>query len=191
MGAFYQPEAVIVDLSALATLPAREFFSGWAEIVKAALIQEASFFEWLENNVQALRNRDIQALTVAVQRACEIKRDIIEGDELESKGLREFLNLGHTFAHGIEHVLGYGSWLHGEAVAVGLVLAARLSAFKGMLTSVDANRISVLLEQFSLPIQLPPDMNCDMLIEAMQMDKKVRDGRLRFVLLESSWKIFS
>lgn len=184
IGAFYQPKAVITDLNTLNTLPPREFNAGIAEIIKVALICDKEFFIDLEENIACLLQRDLNYLQATVKRACEIKRDIINADEKEKTGQRVLLNLGHTFGHAIEQLLGYGYWLHGEAVAVGLVLAAELSCYLGLISSYEVNRIRELLKKIPLPTQLPKEIAQDSLLIAMYRDKKVTNERPRLVLLE-------
>ncbi len=185
IGAFHQPAAVLIDVHTLKTLPEREFKAGIAEIVKAALIRNPALFQRIEQHLDQILDRDPSALLQAIQRACEIKCSIVVADEKETRGERALLNLGHTFGHAIEHTLGYGKWLHGEAVSVGLVLAAQLSASLGWLSSTDVNRIQQLLSRIPLPTRLPNDIDLNALNKAMQMDKKVSEDRLRFVLLKS------
>jgi 3-dehydroquinate synthase len=177
IGAFHQPRAVLIDTDVLDTLPDREFRAGLAEVIKHAVIADAAFFAWLEANVDALLNRDAAALGEAIGRSCEIKAHVVAADEKE-QGVRALLNFGHTFGHAIEHALGYGEWLHGEAVAAGMVMAAALSG-------IDApaiTRLRRLLEAAGLPVS-PPDGCRDRLRAAMEADKKNRQGKLRFVLL--------
>lgn len=184
IGAFHQPSAVIIDIHTLNSLPAREFQAGIAEIIKAALIQDTHFFHWLEKNIELLLARDEKILCHAIARACEIKRDIVAQDEKE-QNQRALLNLGHTFAHAIEQNLGYGRWLHGEAVGVGLILAANLSVATDRLSTSDAERIYKLIQKSNLPTELPNELKYDKLLSAMQGDKKVLANKLRFVLLSA------
>ncbi|AIT62535.1 3-dehydroquinate synthase [Coxiella burnetii] len=184
IGAFHQPKAVIIDLNTLNTLPEREFKAGMAEIVKAALIEDEKFFTDLENKMSDLLQRNFIFLQAVIKRAAEIKRDIVNADEKERSGERALLNLGHTFAHAIERLLGYGQWLHGEAVSAGLVLAAQLSHRKNLLDFESLQRICRLLTQISLPIHFPKSINADELLSAMYMDKKVANERLHLILLE-------
>ena len=186
IGAFHQPAAVITDTQTLATLPARQLSAGFTEIVKAALVSDAEFFAWLEANVSKLLAKDSTALEEAIRRACEIKAAIVAEDERE-RGRRALLNLGHTFGHAIEAAAGYGSMLHGEAVAAGLVLAAELSARTGRLASSDSLRIRELLLLAGLPVETPRIGRARML-ELMRMDKKVEGGRIRLVLLDGIGK---
>ncbi len=179
IGAFHQPVAVLIDLATLDTLPDRELSAGLAEVIKYGLLGDAEFFGWLEDNVAALRRRDRTALACAVRRCCEMKAAIVAADEREA-GSRALLNLGHTFGHAIESVMGYGQWLHGEAVAAGMMMAARASGLDAAAT----RRIRALLEAAGLPVA-PPPVGAGRLRDAMQLDKKVRAGRLRLVLLRA------
>ena len=181
IGAFYQPRCVIADTSTLATLPDREYRAGIAEVVKYGLIYDAAFFQWLEENAAALLARNDAAVVHAIKRSCEIKAEIVGIDEREH-GLRAILNLGHTFGHAIETATGYGTWLHGEAVAVGMAMAADMSARLGWLPETDRDRAVRLLERFGLPVQAPR-IGAERGRELMGMDKKVLDRRLRLVLL--------
>ena len=184
IGAFHQPQAVIIDINTLATLPEREFKAGIAEIIKAALIRDADFFDFLEKNMPQLLKRDPDTILHAIRRSCEIKRDIVVADEKEIIGTRALLNLGHTYAHAIEQVLEYGHWLHGEAVAAGLVYAATLSQQKGWITSTDADRIKKLVTTADLPTAMPASIDAPALLSAMMMDKKVLSNQLHMVLLK-------
>lgn len=179
IGAFYQPQLVLIDTDTLASLPDRELKAGLAEVIKHGVICDADFFAWLEANIDALLARDADAMAHAIQRSCEIKAAVVSEDETE-KGKRTLLNFGHTFAHAIENCLGYGEWLHGEAVAAGMVMAAELSN----IDQADRNRISALIASAGLAVAAP-NINADDLMTAMKMDKKVRAKQLRFVLLKS------
>lgn len=183
IGAFYQPKAVIIDTDSLNTLPKREISAGLAEVIKYGLIRDLSFYEWLEQNIEALMALDQEALTYAIKTSCECKAEVVAADEREG-GVRALLNLGHTFGHAIESHLGYGAWLHGEAVAAGTVMAAQLSQLEGSLTEQDVARIEDLLAKCELPVQGPKGMPVDSYMELMSVDKKALDGRIRFVLLE-------
>jgi 3-dehydroquinate synthase len=183
IGAFYQPQLVVSDISTLSTLPERELSAGLAEVIKYGLIMDRPFFEWLEQNIDSLRNRNAEALAYAVQRSCEDKAAVVGADERES-GQRALLNLGHTFGHAIETGLGYGKWLHGEAVAAGMVMAARMSSRLGDLGDREVARIESLLRRAGLPIEAP-DLGPDRYLELMGHDKKVQDGRLRLVLMKA------
>lgn len=184
IGAFYQPSAVIIDYGLLNTLPLRELRAGLAEIVKAALIKDKQFFIWLEQNFDEILALNDQALASSILQACTIKSDIVIADEKETH-TRALLNLGHTFAHAIEHNLAYSQWLHGEAVSVGLVLAAKLSYNLNYLALNDLNRIITLLSQIGLPIDLPNHLTVTDLIPAMRMDKKIENNKLPFILIRN------
>jgi 3-dehydroquinate synthase len=186
IGAFHQPSAVITDTDTLSTLPDRQLRAGFTEIVKAALVSDGEFFAWLEKNTPRLLARDAGALEEAIRRACAIKAAIVAEDERE-QGRRALLNLGHTFGHAIEAGAGYGLVLHGEAVAAGLVLAAELSARLGRLPGSDALRVRELLLSAGLPVD-PPRLGRTRMLELMGMDKKVKGGELRLVLLEGIGK---
>ncbi|PCJ47713.1 MAG: 3-dehydroquinate synthase [Moraxellaceae bacterium] len=182
IGAFYQPKSVLIDINTLATLPDRELSAGIAEVIKYGLIYDADFFVWLENNMAALMGRDQQALIYAIKRSCEIKAEVVSKDELES-GLRAILNLGHTFGHAIETAMGYGVWLHGEAVSVGMLMAVDLSIRLGWLEDSVADRARALLMQAKLPVVSPDEMTPEKFISLMSVDKKVIDKKIRLVLL--------
>lgn len=182
IGAFYQPQAVFIDLNSLHTLPPREFSAGMAEVIKYAVLGDIEFLEWLEINIEALINQDPEVLAHAVHRCCQMKADIVAADEKES-GVRALLNLGHTFGHAIEAEMGYGNWLHGEAVAAGTVLACRLSEQLGYLHQDDTQRLIKLLSQVNLPVT-PPKMSLEAWLMHMSHDKKVIDGNMRFVVLK-------
>jgi len=183
IGAFYQPQVVIADTSTLKTLDDRQLSAGIAEIIKYGLIREPAFFDWLEQNMQALLDRDDAALSYAILKSCQSKSEVVAADEREG-GQRALLNLGHTFGHAIETGMGYGSWLHGEAVATGMLMAAELSARCNMLDRVCVDRIRNLLEKALLPIKPPDSISTDQFLELMSVDKKNVDGRLRLVLLK-------
>ena len=183
IGAFYQPRAVIADVAALRTLPERELRAGLAEVIKHGLILDEPFTSWLEENIGRLLKRDADALSHAVRRCCEIKAQVVAADERES-GVRALLNFGHTFGHAIETGQGYGSWLHGEAVAAGMIMAAELSVRAGMLSAADLRRVQGLVERAGLPVE-GPAMALERYLELMAVDKKAARGRVRFVLLES------
>lgn len=182
IGAFYQPEAVFADLSVLKTLPEREFSAGMAEVIKYGLLGDATFIHYLEQNMNHLMLQQSDVLAQAVYHCCKMKAEIVALDEKE-QGMRAWLNLGHTFGHAIEAEMGYGVWLHGEAVAAGMVLACRLSEQLGTLSSQDTQRVIALLEQAKLPIA-PPKFAFERWIEHMQHDKKVADGIMRFIGLD-------
>lgn len=182
IGAFYQPEAVIADTAVLSTLPRRELSAGLAEIIKYGAIIDTTFFDWLEQNCQRLLDLDPAALAYAIARSCEIKAEVVRQDEREG-GLRAILNFGHTFAHAIESAMGYGTWLHGEAVGCGMVMAADLSVRLGYLSPIDRDRIRNLVAAAGLPVQAP-DLGIATWLEWMQVDKKNEDGQIRFILLK-------
>jgi 3-dehydroquinate synthase len=182
IGAFYQPQAVLADTSTLDTLPDRELSAGLAEVIKYGLIGDLPFFEWLETNVGALLSRDPAAMAYAIRRSCENKAVVVAADEREESGQRATLNLGHTFGHAIESGLGYGKWLHGEAVAAGMVVAARVSQHMGLLNAGDVARIVTLLKRARLPVDAP-DIGVARYMELMGLDKKVDGGKIHFILL--------
>jgi len=188
IGAFYQPRMVLADTAMLDTLPTREFAAGLAEVIKYGLIMDLPFLGWLEANMDNLNRREPAALAYAVTRSCENKAAVVAADERES-GERALLNLGHTFGHAIEAGLGFGTWLHGEAVAAGTVLAARLSERAGSLTASDVQRIARLFVRAGLPVEAP-SLGQDRYLELMGHDKKIENGRLRLVLLKSLGKAF-
>jgi 3-dehydroquinate synthase len=183
IGAFHQPGCVVIDTDTLDTLDDRQLSAGLAEVIKYGLIRDAGFFDWLETNMGALMARDKQALAYAIERSCAIKAEIVAADERES-GQRALLNLGHTFGHAIETGTGYGNWLHGEAVATGMLMAADLSARHGWVDSDTVQRTEQLLLQAKLPITAPGEMDEPRFMELMAIDKKVIDGSLRLVLLK-------
>jgi 3-dehydroquinate synthase len=182
VGAFHQPAAVIVDTSTLATLPAREFAAGLAEVVKYGAIHDLDFLGWIEAHAAKLQARDPAALAHAIRRSCEIKAAIVAEDERET-GARALLNFGHTFGHAIESAAGYGAWLHGEAVATGMALAARFSVRTGRIAQAEAQRLISLLERFHLPVE-PPSIPRDVWLEYMGRDKKNEGGRITLILLD-------
>ena len=184
IGAFHQPRAVIADVATLDTLPDRELRAGLAEVIKYGLIRDRAFFEWLEGRIEALLAREPGALAEAVERSCRNKAEVVAADEREA-GQRALLNLGHTFGHAIETGLGYGTWLHGEAVAAGMCLAARLSERMGWLAPEARARIEALVARAGLPTAPPPELEPARLRELMAVDKKVQRGRLRLVLLRA------
>ncbi len=183
IGAFYQPNLVLADTSVLATLSDRELRAGLAEVIKYGILGDLPFFEWLEQNIDALIARDTDALQYAIKRSCEDKARIVEADEKEG-GVRALLNLGHTFGHAIETGLGYGAWLHGEAVAAGMVIAADVSRRLGILGAAEQTRIVELIRRARLPTQ-SPDLGIDRYLELMGHDKKVESGKIRFVLVSA------
>ncbi|BCX82083.1 3-dehydroquinate synthase [Methylomarinovum caldicuralii] len=183
IGAFHQPRAVIADIATLDTLPERELQAGIAEVIKYGLIRDAPFFAWLEAHIEALRQRDPDALAYAVERSCRNKAEVVAADEREG-GLRAILNFGHTFGHAIEAGMGYGRYLHGEAVAIGMCQAADLSARLGLLSRRDVQRIESLLARAGLPTVPPAAMDAEAFLRHMAVDKKNRDGQIRLILLE-------
>jgi 3-dehydroquinate synthase len=189
IGAFHQPRAVIADTATLATLPPRELRAGLAEVVKHALICDAAFFSWLEANADALLALDPAALAHAVHRCCTIKAGVVSRDERET-GERALLNLGHTFGHAIEQVTGFGPWLHGEAVGVGLAMAAGMSQRAGWLPAADAARLDALLARLGLRTEARGAVTPQAARAAMQLDKKVQGGRVRLVLLKGIGQAF-
>ena len=182
IGAFHQPQVVLIDTNTLDTLPDRELTAGLAEVIKYGAICDAEFFTWLEANMAALLARDPDALGHAIRRCCELKAEVVAEDEREA-GRRAILNFGHTFGHAIEHCQGYGTWLHGEAVATGMIMAARLSGLPGD----DIDRLTALVAAAGLPTE-PPAIAADNWLDAMGMDKKVQGKKLRFVLLDAIGK---
>jgi 3-dehydroquinate synthase len=179
IGAFHQPQLVLIDTETLNTLPKRELRAGLAEVIKYGAICDPQFFAWLESNMGALLDKDPAALAHAIQRSCELKAEVVAADEHES-GRRAILNFGHTFGHAIEHCLGYGQWLHGEAVGAGMLMAAQLSD----IPAADLARLRELIEVAGLPVR-PPALSSEHWIDAMGMDKKVQQKQLRFVLLRA------
>ncbi len=182
IGAFYQPRAVIADTDTLDTLPDRELSAGLAEIIKYGLINNAEFFSWLENNMPALLARNKNALNHAIEVSCRSKADVVAADEREG-GKRALLNLGHTFGHAIENAMGYGEWLHGEAVGAGMCMAASMSNQMGWMSDEDTQKTVQLIEQAKLPCNAPVSMSAEQFLELMSVDKKVLDGVLRLVLM--------
>ena len=182
IGAFYQPRAVLIDLDVLTTLPRREFSAGLAEIIKYGAALDRGFFDWLEGSIDALMARDVQALAFAVERSCAIKAQVVAADEREA-GLRALLNFGHTFGHAIEAGMGFGHWLHGEAVGCGMVMAADLSARLGQLGPDDHKRLVALIARAELPTQAPA-WPVSQYLASMAHDKKAEGGEIRYVLLQ-------
>lgn len=183
IGAFHQPRAVIADTSVLETLNDREVSAGFAEVIKYGLIRDARFFDWLEDNIDKLINRDADALAYIIERSCNNKAEVVAADERES-GIRAILNLGHTFGHAIETGLGYGKWLHGEAIALGMLMAADLSHRIGWVSEDVTERIKKMLLKLNLPVALPEDLDPEKMRELMSVDKKARDGMLFLILLK-------
>jgi 3-dehydroquinate synthase len=184
IGAFYQPQAVFIDTNTLHTLPARELSAGLAEVIKYGLICDEPFYRWLQHHLPALLACEEGPLAEAIERSCTIKARVVAADEREG-GIRAILNFGHTFGHAIETSEGYGQWLHGEAVAAGMVLALRLSAMRGDITAAEVAELTDMLSQLQLPVEPPTNMTAEDFLNLMQRDKKVIDGRLRLVLLRS------
>ena len=182
IGAFYQPRCVLADTRTLTTLPDRELSAGLAEVIKYGLIRDPVLLEWLDLYLEALLARDDAALSTAIERSCRNKAKVVSADERET-GERALLNLGHTFGHAIETGAGYGVWLHGEAVAVGMVMAAQLSARLGWLNAVQVEQVRSLLARARLPLTPPPELSADDFLRLMAVDKKVLEGRLRLILL--------
>src|SRR5690554_1960883 len=182
IGAFYQPQAVLIDTATLGTLPARELSAGLAEVIKYGLICDEPFLGWLEANMDALRQLDDAALSQAIERSCAAKARVVGADERES-GIRATLNLGHTFGHAIETHMGYGTWLHGEAVGAGTVMALEMSRRLGWISTAERDRGIRLLRRAGLPVAPPREMTPEHFLEHMAVDKKVLDGQLRLVLL--------
>ena len=184
IGAFYQPQCVIIDTDTLDTLDDRQLSAGIAEIIKYGLIGDLELFEWLEANIERLRAREPEALTYAIHRSCQDKAAVVAADEREG-GKRALLNLGHTFGHAIETGMGYGQWLHGEAVGCGMVMAARMSARLGWIDEQAVARTTDLVARGGLPTEPPAEMSAERFLELMAVDKKVIDGTLRLVLLKA------
>jgi len=187
VGAFHQPACVIADTTTLDTLPDRELSAGLGEVIKYGLLWDATFFSWLEENMPKLLARDGECLTDVIHRCCEIKAEMVSADETEG-GVRALLNLGHTFAHAIEAGLGFGVWLHGEAVAAGLCLAADLSVRLDRIGADDVTRIERVVASARLPIRAPTELEPQRMLELMAIDKKVKAGKLRLVLLDAIGK---
>ncbi len=181
IGAFYQPKAVIIDIDSLSTLPVREFNAGMAEVIKYGILGDKDFFTWLESNITAIKSGDKQVLSTMIEKCCQCKADIVACDETEA-GVRALLNLGHTFGHAIEAEQGYGNWLHGEAVATGMVLAAKLAVAMNLLEVSELCRIESLIKAFDLPLIAPDSMDLDDFVRHMKRDKKNIGGKLRFII---------
>ena len=185
IGAFHQPQCVFIDTETLASLPDRELQSGISEIIKYGLIRDAPFFEWQEKNMKKMLSRDPATLRYAIQQSCVNKAEVVKADEKEA-GVRATLNLGHTFGHAIENGSGYGTWLHGEAVAIGTAMAATMSAEMGWIDEPLVKRIYKIMEEANLPVELPVDspMDQSLFLKLMSVDKKVANGQLRLILLK-------
>jgi 3-dehydroquinate synthase len=186
IGAFYQPQLVVIDTETLQTLPKRELSAGIAEVIKYGLIRDVPFFDWLELNMPKLLNLDAEAITYAVYRSCQNKAEVVAADERES-GERALLNLGHTFGHAIENGMGYGVWLHGEAVAAGTMMAAKMSESLGWLTVPELQRMQAIFDAANLPINAPK-FSVEQYLSLMQLDKKVANGQIRLVLQQGIGK---
>jgi 3-dehydroquinate synthase len=182
IGAFYKPQAVIADIGVLRTLPPRELAAGIAEVIKTGAIADSEFFDWIEANTPALNDCDATALAHAVKRSCEVKASVVAADEREG-GLRAILNFGHTFGHAIEAGLGYGEWLHGEAVGTGMVMAADLSVRLGRLDENSRARLIRVIADARLPVKAPA-LGADRYIDLMKVDKKAEAGEIKFILLK-------
>ncbi len=189
IGAFHQPQCVIADTESLNTLDDRQLSAGIAEVIKYGLINDPEFFDWLEENIGSLLSRDPQALAFAIERSCVDKAKIVAADELEA-GQRALLNLGHTFGHAIETGIGYGGWLHGEAIGAGMCVAARVSVEHGWMTEEEEERVVALISKSRLPIEPPGELDADKIMELMAIDKKVQNGNLRLVLMKGIGRSF-
>jgi len=189
IGAFYQPQCVIADTNTLNTLDDRQLSAGLAEVIKYGLINDLDFFVWLENNIESLLNRDSEALAYAIRHSCQDKADIVAQDEREG-GIRALLNLGHTFGHAIETGMGYGEWLHGEAVGAGICLAAKLSNQLNLMTHADTTRTIKLIARAKLPIEPPQSMSANQFTALMAVDKKVINQQLRLILMKGIGQSF-
>ena len=181
IGAFYQPQSVVIDINCLKTLPPRELSAGLGEVIKYGIILDNSFFSWLETHIDDLLNLDVNALSYCIYRCCELKAQVVAADETE-QDIRAILNLGHTYGHAIEAELGYGNWLHGEAVSVGMLMAAHAAKLLGKFTTTDIERIKNLLIKAKLPVNRPTQMAVESYLPHMLRDKKVLSGQLRLVL---------
>jgi 3-dehydroquinate synthase len=188
IGAFYQPQAVIADMDTLRTLPERELAAGLAEVIKYGFIRDPEFLDWLEINIDRLNALEPEALAFAVERSCQNKAQVVANDERET-GERALLNFGHTFGHAIEAGMGYGAWLHGEAVAAGMVMAARFSEKLGLIGKTDVQRVVDILARAKLPVAAP-ELGADRYLDLMGHDKKVEGGRIKFILLHKPGKAF-
>lgn len=190
IGSFYQPKQVLIDISCLNTLPDNELSAGLAEVIKYGIIRDSSFFKWLELNIDSLTKKNPANLSEAIMVSCKNKAVVVSEDELESeKGIRATLNLGHTFGHAIETAVGYGNWLHGEAVSVGIVMASFMSFKMGLISNEDFNRIKALLLRAKLPIN-PPDISKKLFLDLMLNDKKNKDGQINLILVKQIGKAF-
>jgi len=185
IGAFHQPQAVLVDIETLNTLPEREFSAGLSEVVKIAAIRDEDFLQWLEENASAIMSREPEAITDMIKRSIANKASVVAEDEREA-GVRALLNFGHSFAHALETLTDYRQYLHGEAVAIGMMVASRLSEFRGFCEPGFSDRLGVLLQKFDLPLDLPKTLGPDDMLETMKLDKKVIAGSARLILLKSA-----
>ncbi len=188
IGAFYQPQVVIADMDTLRTLPPRELAAGLAEVIKYGFIRDSEFLDWLEKNIDRLNALEPEALAFAVERSCQNKAEVVSGDERET-GDRALLNFGHTFGHAIEAGMGYGTWLHGEAVAAGMVMAARFSEKLGLINKADVQRVVDILLRAKLPVAAP-ELGADRYLDLMGHDKKVEGGKIKFILLKTPGEAF-
>ena len=182
VGAFWQPSLVLIDPATLTTLPANEYASGLAEVVKYGVILDAEFFEFLQQNSEKIQARDPQIISQAIRRSCQLKAEVVQQDEREVSGVRAILNYGHTFAHALEATAGYGALLHGEAVSIGMMCASRLAERMGFVSDALTGQQGRLLEQFDLPIRVELEVSVETVLNAMQRDKKMEVGTLHFVL---------
>jgi len=189
IGAFHQPQCVIIDTETLNTLDDRQLSAGIAEIIKYGYINDLEFIDWLDQNMSKLLKRDPEALAYAIHRSCKHKADIVAADEKEA-GQRALLNLGHTFGHAIETGMGYGNWLHGEAISAGMVMAAELSQKLGWVSETEVASIRALLKKANLPVEPPAEINAEQFSKLMSIDKKVQDGVLHLVLMKSLGESF-
>jgi 3-dehydroquinate synthase len=189
IGAFHQPAAVLVDIDTLATLPEREFSAGLAEVVKIAAVRDAEFLDWLENNRVAIMSRNADTLASMIQRSITNKAEVVAQDEREA-GIRALLNFGHSFAHALETLTDYRQYLHGEAVAIGMMVASRLSELRGFCEAGFSNRLGKLLQSFDLPLDLPEKLDPEDILETMKLDKKVMTGSARLILVKSAGEGF-
>jgi len=187
IGAFHQPQCVIIDTETLNTLDDRQLSAGIAEIIKYGYINDLAFIDWLDENMDKLLKRDPEALAYAIHRSCKHKADIVAADEKEA-GQRALLNLGHTFGHAIETGMGYGNWLHGEAISAGMVMAAELSQKQGWVSEKEVSSIRALLKKANLPVEPPAEISAEQFSQLMSIDKKVQDGVLHLVLMKSLGK---
>ncbi len=183
IGTFYQPRLVWTDVNTLKTLPKKEFLAGMAEVIKYGVIWDEDLFRFLEDNREKIHNLERDALEYIIRRSCEIKAEVVSRDERES-GLRAILNYGHTIGHALETVTGYTTFLHGEAVAIGMHLEARLSLLSGLISDAEVKRIHSLIKAYDLPVEIPPHIDMNKIISSMQLDKKVVAGELKFILPE-------